>query len=118
LTIFYDSEENQQKRQYRRKLKEDWKTFAKTIQAADPNRKMLLREARREAVTIIEEAARTQEDFEKVLIMWNDMEIVEKWRLDKNEHKFTEALPDDPKCLEYEVGAEQTIIPQPLNHTY
>jgi DNA-directed RNA polymerase specialized sigma24 family protein len=114
----YDSEENRQKRQHRRKLREDWKAFAKSIQSADPNKKMLMREARREAVAIIEEAARTHEDFEKVLMMWNDMEMVEKWRLDKHEHKFTEALPDDPKCLEYEVGADQTIIPQPLNHTY
>jgi transcriptional regulator len=111
----YDSKEKQAERWRRRKVKEDWKAFARTIRDANPNKKMLLREARREAVTIIEEAARTEEQFKNVLRMWDDVEIVEKWRLSKHEDKFADALPD---YLDHELNAEHTVIPIPLDHVY
>ena len=110
-----DEAKERRERQYRRKVKDDWKAFAKSIQAADPSKKMLLREARREAVAIIEESARTQEQFERVLRIWDDMEIVEKWRLDKHEDKFVDALPD---ILDYQLTEYETVIPKPLDHVY
>jgi len=111
-SIFYDSEENRQKRQHRRKVREDWRAYVKSIQAADPNRKMLLREARREGIAIKEDGARTQEQFEEVLMLWDDLEYVEKWRRDKQEEKYSEDLQDK------ELSDRGVVIPQPLNHVY
>ncbi len=107
----YDSEEKRQGREYRRKIIADWKSEAKALQAADPSKRMLLREAKLECVRRIEESARTEADFEKVIVIWNNMKIVADWRIEKQEETHYE-LPDAG------LTEHTTIIPEPLNHVW
>jgi hypothetical protein len=108
----WSSEENRQKRQYRRKVIEDWKAHSKAIRDADPSQRMLMREADRISLTQIEDAARTVADFENVKILWNNLEIVERYRLKKHEEKYDDELPD------MELPERSTIIPPPLGHVW
>ena len=64
------------KRQHFRDIVNEWDIMAKTMQesAIRQGKKMLLREARHNALANIEEAARTEEDFDKVLILWEKRE--------------------------------------------
>lgn len=108
----YDSEEKRRERQHRRKLIADWRASARAIQAADPSKKMLLREAKRESLARIEDAARTEADFEDVLRLWDDREIVEIWRLDKHEELGLSNMRD------YELPERDTVIPPPIKHVW
>jgi len=71
-------------------------------------RKILKRELAREALTRMEEAARTQEDYERIVKKWND--------LDKNrERREKRRETGDPQTL-FEVDfSDRAIIPPPLN---
>jgi len=119
FNIEYESEEKRKERRHRRKVIADWKAAAKALrESGDGNKIMLLREARQESLRIIEDAARTEDDFKNVMHIWDVMAIIEHWRLDKQECKIMDALPDNPDYLDYEVTENQTIIPKPLNHEY
>ena len=102
-----------EKRRERRQIKAEWRESAQTIKDDTGRQKRLLqREARREAIVILEDAARTSEEFEKVLVIWDEIERVESWRIDKHEENYDDELP------EYEMTEFDTVIPQPLNHVY
>jgi hypothetical protein len=88
----------------------DWKADAKKIR--EENVTMLQREARREAVTIIEDAARTEDEYDKVTILWDCLDIIEGWRLAKAEPKRTELL------TEREFYKSDSIIPSPIKHEW
>jgi len=81
------------KRRSRREIVEGWKKAAKAIK--DKSHKMLLREARLVALTIIEDAARSMADFDRVNIIWDEVEVIESWRLEKHEQELTEELLED-----------------------
>jgi len=102
--------EERRKREFRREVIADWKKSAQTIR--DENKKALLRESRREAVTILEDAARTSEEFEKVTIIWDTLEVIEEWRVEKWEIRNTDDL------VNYPISPISTIIPPPLKHNW
>ena len=108
----YESEEKRQKRQHRRKVVADWKASAKAIREAEPHKKMLLREAKRESLARIEDAARTVEDFEKLLILWDNTEIVRYYLIDKREVANLDGMED------YELPEYDRVVPQPLDHVW
>lgn len=108
----YDSEEKRRERQHRRKVISDWKAAAITIQDSDPTKRMLMREAKAESLARIEDAARTESDFENVNRIWDDMEIVERWRLAKREELGLSNMQD------YELPERDTVIPPPLDHVW
>ena len=107
-----DAEEKRRERQYRRKVKEEWLVEAKAIQTAEPSRRMLMREAKRESLAIIEDAARTPEQFREVLARWDDALIVEEWRVAKHEELTLDNMRD------YELPDSERIIPQPFDHIW
>lgn len=108
----WDSEESRNKRRHRRKVIDDWKARSKAIREAEPGKRMLMREADRISMTQIEDAARTVTDFEELNILWNNREIVERYRLKKHEEKYDDELPDT------EISDRSVIIPPPLNHVW
>jgi len=106
--VTYDGEEKRRERQRRRKIIEEWNTYAKAVQSADPDKRILMRDARRIAITKIENAARTQEQFENVLIQWDNIEIIEGWRVSKQEQQSINGL------LNYKLHDRDVIIPPPF----
>jgi len=105
----HNDDEKRRERQSRRQVIEYWKAAAK---AAKEGTNILQREARREAVAIMEDAARTLEDFEKVMAVWDEQERIERWRIDKHEENYDEELPD------YEMTDLDVVIPPPLDHVW
>ena len=100
--------ERWQERQRRREIIADWKAYTKAIQAADPTKRMLMRDARQLSLTRIEDAARTNKDFDKLLVLWKEAEIIEEWRIRKQETRSTSAM------LDYELPDSETIVPPPF----
>ena len=75
-------------------------------------RKKLKRELEREALSRLEDAARTEEDFQNVVTWWN--------RLDANrEHKerYHEIGRSDVP-LEWGMSPDEIVIPAPIQHVY
>ena len=107
-----DEDKKRRERQHRRKVIADWKAEIKAIRDADPDKKMLMREAKQVSLARIEDAARTIEQFEDVLIRWDNMKIVEDWRLAKHEEKYDDDLPD------MELSDRGVVIPPPLDHVW
>ena len=108
-------DKNRQKRQSRRQIVTAWKNAAKALKDTyeAEGKKVLQREARDEAVAIIEEAARTQKDFENVLIIWDEMERIESDRVGKQEEACSNTALDD--C---ELNERGVVIPPPLSHMW
>jgi len=106
--VAYEDDEKRRERLHRRKVIEEWSTYAKAVQAADPDKRILMRDARRIAITKIENAARTQEQFENVLIPWDNMELIEKYRIRKQEPQSINTL------REYMLLERDVIIPPPF----
>ena len=109
---FEFTEDELRERQRRRKLKKEWYAEARSIRDAAPNKRMLLREAKQVALTRIEDAARTQAQFEDLNRMWDDREIVEKWRIAKHEHLILGAMKH------YELPDSGRVIPVPFAHVW
>jgi hypothetical protein len=109
MFVLHDAEEKR-RRGLVGGIMEKWKLTAKTIN--EENATMLQKEARREAVNIIEDAARTEKEFDEVTILWDCLNIVEGWRVAKQETKRTELLTEneEKRCV--------TVIPQPINHIW
>jgi hypothetical protein len=110
--VDYDSAEKRRERLRRRKLIEDWKVEARAIQAADPDSRMLMREAKAVALKRIEDAARTVADFEDITRRWDNAQIVEGWRIEKHETLALNDTENQP-LPEYD-----TVIPAPLEHIW
>ena len=109
-----DEIKQRQERQRRRKVVDDWKEAAKVIKddAGSNQMKMLRRDARREALTIMEDAARTVEEFERVIVVWDKLEQNEEERIADHESVRPEEL------LNWRLPEECTIIPPPLEHEW
>ena len=105
----HNDDEKRRERQSRRQVIEYWKATAKAIKNGTH---IMQREARREALRIKEDAARTQEEFEEVLYLWDEQERIERWRIDKQEANYDEDLPD------YEMTDLDVVIPPPLDHVW
>jgi hypothetical protein len=103
-----------ERRKHRRRIIADWKASAKAIRdsANSSNINMLLRESRYVALSIIEDAARTEKDFNNVLAIWDEEEKIEGWRLDKHTEKYKTDL------IDYELSDWGNIIPKPFDHVY
>jgi hypothetical protein len=108
----YYSEEKLLERQRRRKAIEAWIAEAKSIREADPKKKMLMREAKRASLKRIEDAARTVADFEDIILLWDDLEIVEKWRIEKHEVRSLSNMMD------YELPENDRVIPVPFGFVW
>jgi len=108
--ILERNEIERQARKHRRKVIDSWKKAAKSIKetAESAGQKML----RREALTIIEDAARTQKDFEDVLIIWGKLEQNEAERIADHESGRPEEL------LDWKVADQGVYIPQPIDRIY
>ena len=102
-------------RQHRRDVIDDWRSAAQAIRdgGARTGKKVLLREARRESTAIIEDAARTQEEFENLLIVWDKEEAIEKDRVDKQE-----LLSGLDQLKDWELSDHRAIIPRPIDHEF
>lgn len=75
-------------------------------------RKKLKRELEREALSRLEDAARTEEDFQNVITWWN--------RLDANrerKERYHEIGRSDVP-LEWEMSPDEIVIPAPIQHVY
>ena len=107
-------DEKRLERQHRRQVVADWKSSAKALQAtaAAQGKKLLQREVRREALLIIEDAARTQEDFENVQAIWDKMESMDADRVGKHENTNVATL------LNYELPEHENPIFQPVARVY
>lgn len=108
----WDSEEERQKRAHRREVIAAWKAEAKALRDADPGKRMLLREAKRESLRRKEDAARTEADFWAIRILWDDIEIVQSYRIGKQEERYKADLPNE------ELSDRGVVIPAPLNHVW
>jgi len=108
------NEAERRARKHRRKVVDSWKKAAQSIKEAaeSTGQKMLRREARREALTIIEDAARTQEEFEDVLVIWGKLEQNEAERIADHESGRPEEL------LDWKVADQGVYIPQPIDRIY
>jgi hypothetical protein len=100
-------EEKRLERKYRRRLVEHWKKDADAIRDGT---NILMREARAVALSNIEDAARSHDDFRAVNAIWDERDRIETWRLDKQEiHSAKPLMEKDQKGV---------IIPQPFDHPY
>jgi len=85
--------------------------------------KKLIREVRREELTRIEEAARTEEDFEELIKnFWNKLDSNSRRRQREHEIKLKDGMTHDEitieRTIEDIVVADRAVIPQPLNHMW
>jgi hypothetical protein len=108
----YNEDEKRLERRHRRKLIADWKAEAKAIRDADPGKRMLMREAKHVAQKRIEDSARTEAAFEDVNRLWDDIEIVESWRIAKHEELTLSKMED------YELPERDRVIPAPFGHVW
>ena len=109
-----DEVKQRQERHSRRKVVDEWKEAAKVIKdnADSKQMKMLCRDARREALTIMEDAARTEEDFKDVIIIWDKLEQNESERIADHREKGIKELNN------WKMSEHGTIIPPPLQHVW
>jgi len=109
---YLDDDKRWQEYLHRKKIINEWRKEAKVIRDAEPGKKMLLREAKRVALTKIEEAARTVEDFENINLLWNNRDIVESDRVGKHESLIFDDMED------YQMPETDRVIPKPFNHPW
>ena len=116
------TEEQWARRQRKKKLIKDWKDAANALResANKDNVKMLLRESRAIALCNIEESARTEQEFKDVIVIWNELNTIERNRVCKYEKRW---LPDHEfaekdKLANLEVTDRNNVIPHPYNHEY
>lgn len=87
-------------------LRQDERLLRQTLESNDPpKKKKLKRELRREALTRLEEAARSQRDFEEVVAWWNKLDENRERR--ERDHEISRG--DVP--LEYGMSREGLIFP-------
>jgi len=104
--------EERWERKHRREVLSGWKNEAQGLRDADDGkRKRLQREARREALVRLEDAARTIEEFQDVIIIWDYLAKNRAETIAKHE----KGRPED--LLEWDAPCE-TVIPQPIDHVW
>ena len=99
-------EDERKQRTLRREVVTEWEQSAKRIMSK--NEKMLMREARREALRRIENAARTEDDYYNVTIIWDRLNTLEDWRLEKRHTRYLSEWVNEP------LAQSDTIIPTPF----
>ena len=106
----------------KKKIVKDWKDAAKALRKAanKENVKMLLRESRNIALCNIENAARTEQAFKDVVIIYNAIDLIEYDRIRKHEKRW---LPDHEfeekdELANFEVTDMNNVIPHPFDHEY
>ena len=77
----------------------------------EPERKKLKRELRAEALTRLEDAARTQKDFENVIAWWDKLDANRERR--ESYHELSRSGDDVP--LDYGASANELYFPDTLN---
>ena len=77
----------------------------------EPERKKLKRELRAEALARLEDAARTQRDFEKVIAWWDKLDANRERR--ERYHELSRSGDDVP--LDYGASANELLFPDTLN---
>ncbi|MGN9172916.1 hypothetical protein ACTM9N_08730 [Lachnospiraceae bacterium HCP1S3_A8] len=77
----------------------------------EPERKKLKRELRAEALARLEDAARTQRDFEKVIAWWDKLDASRERR--ERYHELSRSGDDVP--LDYGASANELFFPDTLN---
>ena len=77
----------------------------------EPERKKLKRELRAEALVRLEDAARTQRDFEKVIAWWDKLDANRERR--ERYHELSRSGDDVP--LDYGASANELFFPDTLN---
>ena len=77
----------------------------------EPERKKLKRELRAEALAHLEDAARTQRDFEKVIAWWDKLDANRERR--ERYHELSRSGDDVP--LDYGASANELFFPDTLN---
>ena len=77
----------------------------------EPERKKLKRELRAEALARLEDAARTQRDFEKVIAWWDKLDANRERR--ERYHELSRSGDDVP--FDYGVSANELFFPDTLN---
>lgn len=77
----------------------------------EPERKKLKRELRAEALARLEDAARTQRDFEKVIAWWDKLDANRERR--ERYHELSRSGDDVP--LDYGASANELFFPDTLN---
>lgn len=77
----------------------------------EPERKKLKRELRAEALTRLEDAARTQRDFENVIAWWDKLDTNRERR--ERYHELSRSGDDVP--LDYGASANELFFPDTLN---
>lgn len=94
------------------------------MQVETPARRQLVRDAKREALRRMEDAARTAGDFEKVVEQWNHLDTNKRRRWNRWEvgRPNAEMLHWDKKDANDERGKIKdrvdTVIPPPLGHAW
>ena len=78
----------------------------------EPERKKLKRELRAEALARLEDAARTQRDFENVIAWWDKLDANRERR--ERYHELSRSGDDAP--LDYGASANELYFPDYLNH--
>ena len=99
-------EDERKQRALRREVIAEWEQSAKQIMSK--NEQMLMREARREALLRIENAARTDEEYHNVTIIWDRLNTLEEWRLEKRHTRYLNEWVNEP------LAQSETIIPTPF----
>ena len=75
-------------------------------------RKKLKRELEREALSRLEDAARTEEDFQNVVTWWNRLDA----KRERKERYHEIGRSDVP--LEWGMSPDEIVIPAPIQHVY
>jgi hypothetical protein len=108
--VTQNDDDKRRYKEHKRQTLADWKYDADEIEA--DNNKLLHREAKRIALTRIEESARTEAQFKEVQIIWD--------RLDKNHAErvsYHEKLCKND-TLSWEMFEYDVIIPRPIDRAY
>ena len=85
--------------------------FEEDIGEKEPERKKLKRELRAEALDHLEDAARTQQDFENVIAWWDRLDANRERR--ERYHELSRSGDDVP--LDYGASANELFFPDMLN---
>lgn len=85
--------------------------FEEDTEEKEPERKKLRRELRAEALARLEDAARTQKDFENVIAWWDRLDANRERR--ERYHELSRSGDDLP--LEYGASVNELFFPDTLN---
>ena len=104
-------EQRRHEKAHKKKVIAEWKASARALKK-DAGNDMLHRDARKISLARIEDAARTDEDFTNIITIWDNLDIVKRWRIDKQEVKSVDAL------RYYHLPDACFVLPEPLGYVW